>query len=245
MRAGCAVQTSKPVTSNAQVLSSLPGHHLATSLVGLHTQYMHPKYCGFSLLWVCVWSAPSKPQWDRACWPSCGELWLRKHRTAWMPAAMTTRHGAVWRHRHGSNATWQGCLHNGATKVPLGAVSARWLSGAIAAYANIGKLAWVPAVESQFKVGQLLRIVFRTCAMAVCSPHYHIFTWFTSNQGIKLCFAQNQFALNLEKAQRKDCSLSWKFPLPMCLTLGHRSTNLFLQGNCMSLLPLALCSLVW
>lgn len=173
MRAGCAVQTSKPVTSNAQVLSSLPGHHLATSLVGLHTQYMHPKYCGFSLLWVCVWSAPSKPQWDRACWPSCGELWLRKHRTAWMPAAMTTRHGAVWRHRHGSNATWQGCLHNGATKVPLGAVSARWLSGAIAAYANIEELAWVPAVESQFKVGQLLRIVFRTCAMAVCSPHYH------------------------------------------------------------------------
>lgn len=188
---------------------------------------LHPKYCGFSLLWFCVSAVPSKPRWDRAFWPGCRELWLR---TVWMSGAMTTRHGCSGDRGMGAMRCGRGVCTSGATKVPLWVVSAMWLPGAIAAYANIGELAWVPAGQG-LKQGSLPKLIFRICAMAVCSPHHHIFTWFISNQGKKLCFAQNQFSLNLEKAQRRDCSLSWKFPLPLCHTLSHRSTNPFLQGE--------------
>lgn len=147
----CRPASSFSVTSNAQVLSSLPGHHLATSLWNcthnVGTVPLHPEYRGFSLLWVCVWSVASKPRRARACWPGCGELWLRKHRTGWMPDAMTTRHSCFGDRGTGARQSGRGVCTSGATKVPLGAASAMRLSGAIAAYANTGELAWVPAVR--------------------------------------------------------------------------------------------------
>ena len=65
------------------------------------------------------------------------------------------------------------------------------------------------ASSAGYKVGQLPKFVFRTCTIDVRSPCHHMFTWLTFNQCMKLCFAQKQFALTLEKAQRgRDCSLS-------------------------------------
>lgn len=65
------------------------------------------------------------------------------------------------------------------------------------------------ASSAGYKVGQLPEFIFRTCTMDVWSPCHHIFTWLTSKQGTKLCFARNQLALTLEKAQRgRDWSLS-------------------------------------
>lgn len=65
------------------------------------------------------------------------------------------------------------------------------------------------ASSAGYKVGQMPKFIFKTCTVDGCSPCHHIFTWLTSNQGTKLCFAQNQFVLTLEKAQRgRDCSLS-------------------------------------
>lgn len=125
----------------------IASHHLAASLWNCtHSMGMvplHPRYCGFPLHWVSVWSVPSKPRGDRACWPSCGE----HGRTAWMPGAMITTHGCFGDTGMGAVQRGRGVCTSDCTKVPLGAVSAVWLWGVIAAHANISELAWVPAVQ--------------------------------------------------------------------------------------------------
>lgn len=92
------------------------------------------------------------------------------------------------------------------------------------------------ASSAGYKVAPLPKFILRTCIMDVCGPCNHIFTWLTYNQGTKLCFAQNEFALTLEKAQRgRDCSLSWKCPLTFWPVLSHRSMYLFFKWNCVPL----------
>lgn len=128
MREGCAVQTSKPVTSNAQVLSSLPGHHLATSLVGLHTQCGHGPTANqivwvFPALSLCVISPFQTP---------VGQSLLAK---LWGVAAQEAQDSLnarcndhqtrlFWRHSTGAMQCGRAVCTSGATKVPLGAVSA-------------------------------------------------------------------------------------------------------------------------
>lgn len=189
---------------------------------------LHPKYCGFSLHWVSVWSVPN-PEGTEPAGQAVGRMAQGAQDS--LNAGCNDHH--TWllcRQRDGSNAMWQGCLHKwlhqGATWSCVCSVTVRCNCSTCK-----HKRACLSASSAGFKIGQLPTFIFRICAMALCSPHHYIFTRFTSNQGMKLYFAQNQFVLSLEKAQRRDCSLSWKFPLSMCVTLSHRSTDLFLQGE--------------
>lgn len=84
--------------------------------------------------------------------------------------------------------------------------------------------------SSRHKVRQLPRFVLRTYTVSTCSPsHLHLHGLLLS-QGTKLCFAQNQFALTLERVQsRRACSRSWPFLWAFQPVLGQRSTWLCLQ----------------
>lgn len=115
MRGGCAVQTSKPVTTNAQVLSSLPGHHLAASLVELHTQHGHGPTAP-QILWVfpplslsviSPFQTPIGQSLPAKLWGAVAQ----EAQDSWNVRCNDHQTGLFWRQRHGSNAVWQECLH--------------------------------------------------------------------------------------------------------------------------------------
>lgn len=130
-------------------------NHCQSSLgnipVELHTQHGHGPTAP-QILWVfptlsqCVISPFQTPRAQSLLAKLWAE-WLREHRTAWMPGAMTTTHGCFGDRGMGAMQCGRGVCTSDCTKVPLGAVSAVWLSGVIAAHANISELAWVPAVQ--------------------------------------------------------------------------------------------------